>query len=95
MRESTIERNVCTYAKSLGFLVYKFTSPAQRGVPDRIFINPNGVTGYIEFKAPGKRPTPLQMHELNTLRVQGCFAEWCDSVEEGRRLVDELNERTR
>lgn len=94
MRESTIERNVCTYAKSLGFLVYKFTSPAQRGVPDRIFINPSGVTGYIEFKASGKRPTPLQMHELNTLRVQGCFAEWCDSLEEGRRLVDELAQLT-
>jgi hypothetical protein len=34
------------------------------------------------------------MHEINAMRIQGCFAEWCDSVEEGKRLVDELAERT-
>jgi len=94
MRESSIEQSVCRYAKQRGFLVYKFTSPAQRGVPDRLFVNKNGVTGFIEFKAPGNRPTELQMHHLNLLRVQGAFAEWCDSVAEGKRLIDELAERT-
>ena len=90
MRESAIESKVCAYAKGKGCLVYKFVSPAQKGVPDRLLVTASGEVGFIEFKAPGQKPTALQTHHLNLLRVQGCFAEWCDSVEEGKRLVDEL-----
>jgi hypothetical protein len=34
------------------------------------------------------------MHHINLLRFQGAFAEWCDTVAEGKRLIDELAERT-
>jgi hypothetical protein len=34
------------------------------------------------------------MHHINLLRLQGAFAEWCDTVAEGKRLIDELAERT-
>ena len=40
--EKQIERSVCDYAKSIGFLVYKFTSPERAAVPDRMFITPKG-----------------------------------------------------
>jgi hypothetical protein len=33
--EKVIEAKVNAYAQSKGFLVYKFTSPARRAVPDR------------------------------------------------------------
>jgi len=38
MLERDIERKVCEMAKVAGWLAFKFVSPAQRGVPDRIFI---------------------------------------------------------
>jgi hypothetical protein len=36
--EKVIEKKVCDYAKSKGFVVYKFASFNNAGVPDRIMI---------------------------------------------------------
>lgn len=38
MLERDIERRVTEIAKKHGWLSFKFVSPAQRGVPDRIFM---------------------------------------------------------
>ena len=81
MRESLIEKQVCDYARKHGWLVYKFTSPQHRGVPDRIFVSPRGVVVWMEFKAPGKKPTPLQARELAKLTERGCYAGWTDNAE--------------
>lgn len=87
MLEKEIEKKVCDYAKKQGCLVYKFVSPAHRGVPDRMFITPRGVVFFIEFKAPGKKPTPLQLHELCQLHEWGVGAFVIDDVEAGKLLV--------
>ncbi len=44
----------------MGGTAYKFTSPAHRGVADRIACLPDGSTWFVELKAPGGRPSPLQ-----------------------------------
>lgn len=67
MKESTIERRVCKWAQEHGWLAYKFVSPNQRGVPDRVFVSPRGVVVFVEFKAPGGKPTKLQLHEAGKL----------------------------
>ena len=59
MRESEIEKKVSNYAKTQGWLSYKFVSPSNRGVPDRIYLKA-GKCIFIEFKAPKKKPTKLQ-----------------------------------
>lgn len=46
--------------KKLGGAAYKFTSPAQRGVADRVVCLPDGSTWFVELKAPGGRLSPLQ-----------------------------------
>jgi len=81
MLESAIEKKVCDYARKHGWLVYKFTSPQHRGVPDRIFISPGGSILFVEFKAPGKKPTPLQERELKKLEDHGCDAMWFDDAD--------------
>jgi hypothetical protein len=43
---------------------------------------------FIEFKAPGKRPTALQERWLADLRSQGMFATWCDDIGNGRAMVN-------
>jgi Holliday junction resolvase len=80
MRERDIERKACDLAKEAGWLVFKFVSPAQRGVPDRIFIRQGRIV-FIEFKAPSARPTKLQWRMIERLRDQGCEVYVCDSVE--------------
>lgn len=80
MLERDIERKACEIAKAAGWLAFKFVSPAQRGVPDRIFIK-DGRVVFIEFKAPGAKPTALQWRMINRLIAQGCEVHVCDSVE--------------
>lgn len=88
MLEKDVESKSCKYAKERGWLAYKFTSPARRSVPDRIFINPFGLVIFIEFKATGKVPTEAQEREIRRLRENGCFVLVIDSVEDCKILVD-------
>jgi hypothetical protein len=60
MRESTIEKHLIAQVKAIGGMAYKFTSPAHRGVADRIVCLPNGQTWFVELKAPGGRLSELQ-----------------------------------
>jgi Holliday junction resolvase len=88
--ESRVEAKIVTYARSKGCLVYKFSSPARRGVPDRIIIAPGGKVLFLEIKRPGKVPTELQMREIRLLTEQGCHATWTNSVNGGKTCVDWL-----
>lgn len=60
MRESTIEKYFVAQVKALGGMAYKFTSPAHRGVADRVVCLPDGSTWFVELKAPGGRLSELQ-----------------------------------
>lgn len=86
--EKVIEQKVCDYAKWLGCLVYKFTSPARRSVPDRLFIMPHGKgCFFIEFKRLGGIATAAQQVEIEKIRKQGISVRIVDNVEEGKRVV--------
>jgi hypothetical protein len=80
--ERDIEGKVVDIAKKHGWLSFKFVSPAQRGVPDRIFMK-DGRIVFIEFKAPGKKPTLLQDHIMRRMVDAGCEVHVCDSIEDG------------
>lgn len=86
--EKDIEKAVCKYAVSLGCMQYKFTSPAKRSVPDRVFITPNGVVFFIEFKRLGGRPTLSQYAEMAKLEAQTAPVFIADSVPFGKRCVN-------
>lgn len=78
--EKKLERRCSDIAKANGWYTRKFSSPSNRGVPDRIFIK-GGRVEFIEFKAPGKLPTKLQIHELHEISTHGGMASWCDNVD--------------
>lgn len=86
--ESAIEHRVCDYAKSLRVLSYKFTSPARRSVPDRLFIVPGGRMFFIEFKRKGQSPTAAQAVEIARIRNQGGAVYVVDNVEQGKKVID-------
>lgn len=87
MRESKIEGDVSKYAKSTGWLTYKFSSPNHRGVPDRIYIR-NGVTIFIEFKATGANARPLQVATINQMKEHGAKVFIVDSIEKGVEVLN-------
>ncbi len=85
MRESEIEKKVSNYAKTKGWLSYKFVSPANRGVPDRIYLK-EGKCIFIEFKAPKKKPTKLQDKVIERIRNEDIPVYVIDDVDEGKKI---------
>lgn len=93
MLEKKIEVAVKDYARSLGCLAYKFTSPGHSFVPDGLFVAPNGLMWFCEFKREGAKPTPGQLREHERLREHGVAVFVVDSVALGKRMVDSMVER--
>lgn len=83
-----IEKKVSDYAKSKGMLSYKFTSPSCRGVCDRVYLY-KGKVFFIEFKALGKKPSPLQERHHRRLKEQGVSFYVVDDVELGKKVIDD------
>lgn len=89
MLERTIEKFVTKYAENKGFLTFKFTSPAHRGVPDRMFITPSGKIFFLEFKQKGRKPTKLQDYIFNNMRQYHLQVKVIDDIIDGRKIIDE------
>jgi hypothetical protein len=88
MLEREIERKLTKWAKENKVLSYKFSSPARRGVPDRIFIS-GGVTLFLELKVVGKRPTKLQLRELDRINVAGAVADWAAGYDQAVEKIEQ------
>lgn len=89
MRESLIEKKICDAAKKAGWTVHPKAAIGTRGWPDRTFSKAkfDGMCLiFVEFKAPGKKPTRLQDHVHEKLRAKGYHVYVIDSVEAGVAL---------
>jgi len=71
MNETQIERHLAQGVKALGGKAYKFTSPGNVGVPDRLVLLPGGKVLFAELKAEGGRLTPNQAMQIGVLRRLG------------------------
>lgn len=89
MRESVIERDVTAEARALGWLVWKFTSPGLRGVPDRFFAK-SGKVVFMEIKAPGEAPTPQQRKRHAELETAGIETHWVTSVFQAKTILGKV-----
>ncbi|MBW5406905.1 VRR-NUC domain-containing protein [Morganella morganii] len=71
VREDVIERHLVSEVKKAGGIAYKFVSPGQRAVPDRLVLLPGGKVIFVECKAPGEKPRPDQLREHARLFALG------------------------
>lgn len=71
MREKDIEKILVLEVKKLGGRAYKWTSPGNDGVPDRIVIFPNRAPVFVELKTEKGRLTPLQAVQIDRLQELG------------------------
>lgn len=90
MREKTIEQKLVTAVKKHGGICPKFTSPGFDGMPDRIVLMPNGKMAFVEVKAPGEKPRPLQRARHGMLKRLGFKVYVLDSVEQIERIIHEI-----
>lgn len=87
MNEKTIEAYLRDKIKAQGGKAYKFVSPGNDGVPDRMVCLPGGRIFFVELKAPGKTSTPLQQRRQRELRDLG-FTVYADI--DSTTKVDEI-----
>ncbi|KEF40431.1 VRR-NUC domain-containing protein [Schinkia azotoformans MEV2011] len=79
MRERDIEKYLREQVRKAGGRAYKWESPGNAGVPDRIVIFPGNRILFVELKAPGKKPTKLQISQHRKLADLDCTVLVIDS----------------
>ena len=85
--EKQVENALIARVKLLGGTCEKFTSPGRRSVPDRIISLPGGKIVFVECKAPGKKPTPLQLRDHEWRRAMGFNVRVVDSLAEANAFT--------
>ena len=89
MNERTIEHQLKKAVEASGGLCWKLVCPGTTGVPDRICLMRNRAV-FVELKAPGKQPRPIQQHRMNQLHDQGFQTFVVDSVDGIKEVLDAL-----
>lgn len=90
MREKVIEHKLVRAVKRAGGLAVKFVSPGFDGMPDRLVILPKGYIAFVEVKAPGLKPCPLQVKRHVMLRLLGCRVFVLDDERQISELLDKM-----
>lgn len=80
MNEKSIEQKLVLAVKNMGGIAPKFVSPGFDGMPDRLILFPGGRIAFVEVKAPGKKPRPLQLARHKLLQGLGFKVYVLDSV---------------
>lgn len=71
MIEKEIEKILVSEVKKLGGRAYKWISPGNDGVPDRIVIFPDRAPVFVELKTDTGRLSALQKVQCNRLTALG------------------------
>ncbi|MCI9243841.1 MAG: VRR-NUC domain-containing protein [Lawsonibacter sp.] len=90
MREKTIEQKLVSAVRAKGGIAPKFVSPSFDGVPDRLVLLPDGRCGFVEVKAPGRKPRPLQMARIKLLRQLGFSVFILDDESQISQILSEI-----
>ena len=90
MREKEIEQKLTSAVRQIGGICPKFVSPGFDGMPDRIVLLPEGKIGFVEVKAPGKKPRPLQAVRHGLLRRLGFKVYGLDDPKQIGGILDEI-----
>lgn len=80
MLEKDLEAKFRQSVKEAGGIAFKFVSPGNAGVPDRLVVLPGGRIGFVELKVNGNKPTALQKRQMERLKKLGCFVCVLDNV---------------
>ena len=94
MKESELEGRFCKLVAQAGGKAYKFVSPGNGGVPDRIVVLPGGRSGFVELKRPGEAPRKLQQFRRQELEGLGCYTAVVDSPECAEAVIDGIRRQT-
>lgn len=87
MLEKDIERYLKKKVEKEKGLTYKFVSPGNVGVPDRIIFL-KGKVYFVELKAPNKKPRPSQLVQFKKIQEQYEKVIVLDSIGEVDKFIE-------
>lgn len=90
MREKDIERILTEEVKRLGGRSYKWVSPGNDGVPDRIVILPDTGVIFVELKSETGKLSPVQKVQIERLRNLGQWVEIVKGLDGLRLFFEDL-----
>lgn len=90
MLEKEIERRMVQTVRERGGLCYKFVSPSNPGVPDRIIITPNGRVVFVELKTETGRLAKIQAWQLDEMRKRGADVRVAKGWPAVKALLEEV-----
>ncbi len=90
MREKVIEQKLVAAVKKNGGICPKFTSPGFDGMPDRLVLMPGGRFAFVEVKALGQKPRPLQEARHKLLHYLGFRVYILDDESKIGGILDEI-----
>ena len=95
MREKKTEQELVRAVKARGGFCPKLVSPGLDGMPDRLALLPGGRAAFVEVKAPGMKPRPLQLSRHRLLRNLGFSVYVLDDPADIAGMLDEIGGDTR
>lgn len=90
MREKLIEQKLIRAVKAAGGIAVKFVSPGYDGMPDRLVLLPGGKIAFVEVKAHGMKPRPLQIRRHVLLRQLGFLVYVLDDEKQIQKVLSEI-----
>ena len=91
MLEAKAERDAVKWAKKRGWITYKLGGSGDRGKADRLFLH-RRVIVFMEFKAPGEKPSKLQLWHARQLERVGYKTHFPTSCEEAITILEQVYE---
>lgn len=89
MREKDIEKVLVTEVKKLGGRAYKWVSPGNDGVPDRIVILPGMRPVFVELKAESGKLSALQKVQIKRLLDMGQDVKVLKGIREAEQFLED------
>lgn len=90
MLEKEIEKKFVKAIKVSKGICMKLVSPTMDGVPDRLVLLPKGKIAFVELKAKGKKPRPLQIKRMKQLSELGFRCYVLDDIDMIGGMIDEI-----
>ena len=90
MLEREIEKKLVDGVRKLGGRAYKFVSPGNDGVPDRIVVLPGRAPKFTELKTETGRLSSLQNVQIKRLKDLGQDVRVLYGLEDVKRFLEEM-----
>lgn len=91
MFEKDIERKLVAGVRKLGGRAYKWVSPGNDGVPDRIVVLPGIRPVFVELKAEGGRLSALQKVQIRCLLDMGQDVRVLKGIQEVEQFLEDCD----